>query len=734
MKKGLAILFAVLCLLLCACHRDTDTVPEKVTLTNGYSATPLSAPETIFAYYGIAPEVNSDGFSILSGNSLYRFAADGTYRDSISVPYPHDKDLSHQQVLALTDGSFLTLSESLDTRTYSLYHLDRNGDILQELSADGSDAALILDSTTLLGRANGEFYLFNNTTAIVYDEVLSEQRRFLLSFIPKGFRTLQKNGIEEIYLCDAMGSLYLLDGADGMTTALYVPEAFDGQHTAYAGEGYSYYLADAKGIYGVTGEEQTLLCDLGNSFLSYSALSDLYVLSPDVFLVKYKGTKTKIESYYLLTPADTETERSLLRIAWLSSDGNTLTWMQEMINDFNTSHTEYAVELVHYGKEGDLYKKENSVGYMQFQKDLLAGEAFDLYAMQSSNFGSLFSSMEKNGSFYDLSEFYDTMLPCMREAFQTDTGIFGLPYGARYMFLTAPADRDGSLQSMLTEIENCAKTEEDILCAYDLTWDILNVYMHSMPEQKYDTLEFVAFLQALKTIEQARDTRYGRLDAMQNTSSGYYLAPSVDSFWELVRMDHMKYVRLPLSNVGFLGVYKYLYDVPAHMTGFPTAQGGTALYGDVDTILSVPKNADLQGAKTFLTYYLSDTVQTDSRYTEQCLPVTESALQAVVSSARYFYYMTDIFNHINFAGYFGSRPSILEFSTINHPDYHEIILTDDEIDALCDLIRGAVLSTGQDDMVTQILSEELEPYFAGNRTAEATAEIIEKRAGIYLAE
>ena len=117
MIKGLAILLAVLCLLLCACHRDTDTAPEKVTLTNGYSATPLSAPETIFAYYGIAPEVNSDGFSILSGNSLYRFAADGTYRDSISVPYPHDKDLSHQQVLALTDGSFLTLSESLDTRT-----------------------------------------------------------------------------------------------------------------------------------------------------------------------------------------------------------------------------------------------------------------------------------------------------------------------------------------------------------------------------------------------------------------------------------------------------------------------------------------------------------------------------------------------------------------------------------------------------------------------------------------
>ena len=151
MKKGLAILFAVLCLLLCACHRDTDTAPEKVTLTNVYSAAPLSAPDTMRAYYGIAPEVNSDGFSILSGNSLYRFAADGTYRDSISVPYPHDKDLSHRQVLALTDGSFLTLSESLDTRTSSLYHLDRNGDILQELSADGSGRVIRMGQDILHG-------------------------------------------------------------------------------------------------------------------------------------------------------------------------------------------------------------------------------------------------------------------------------------------------------------------------------------------------------------------------------------------------------------------------------------------------------------------------------------------------------------------------------------------------------------------------------------------------------
>ena len=65
MKKGLAILFAVLCLLLCACHRDADTAPEIVTLTNVYSAAPLSAPEMQTDVSSYQPFVY--------GDSLYLF-------------------------------------------------------------------------------------------------------------------------------------------------------------------------------------------------------------------------------------------------------------------------------------------------------------------------------------------------------------------------------------------------------------------------------------------------------------------------------------------------------------------------------------------------------------------------------------------------------------------------------------------------------------------------------------
>ena len=112
------------------------------------------------------------------------------------------------------------------------------------------------------------------------------------------------------------------------------------------------------------------------------------------------------------------------------------------------------------------------------------------------------------------------------------------------------------------------------------------------------------------------------------------------------------------------------------------------------------------------------------------LPITETGLQKA-TEARYYYYRVD-FNAIRLHSKYPDKPLNPPTSTVT--DLVEAVLTDDEIDALRDLIRGAVLSTGQDDMVSQILSEELDPYFAGDRTAEATAEIIEKRAGIYLAE
>ena len=147
MKKGLAILFAVLCLLLCACHRDTDTAPETISLTNVYTAAPLSAPEMQADVSSCQPFVYGDSlylFDRIQNLYLYRFSLDGTYRDTIAVPSLHKESLSLRQALLLDNGDFLGLAKSITDDTYFLLQFRSDGSIVHRAAIEEGDSSLLL--------------------------------------------------------------------------------------------------------------------------------------------------------------------------------------------------------------------------------------------------------------------------------------------------------------------------------------------------------------------------------------------------------------------------------------------------------------------------------------------------------------------------------------------------------------------------------------------------------------
>ncbi|NLO48687.1 MAG: hypothetical protein GX111_10270, partial [Clostridiales bacterium] len=51
-----------------------------------------------------------------------------------------------------------------------------------------------------------------------------------------------------------------------------------------------------------------------------------------------------------------------------------------------------------------------------------------------------------------------------------------------------------------------------------------------------------------------------------------------------------------------------------------------------------------------------------------------------------------------------------------------------------ELIDACDLVWGKDDTITDIAKEELGPFFAGNRTARETANRIQSRVQLYVAE
>ncbi len=716
------ILLCTLALSLFACGKTADTdTPDTVVLTNVYKLTAPNAQGYDNAYYTDA-YVSGDTLYLSQGlntKQLYAFDGTGTLTQTASVSLS-EEDLSLRQVFPIENGYF-GFAENMETQTYFLVLCDFDGTVLAKTEPESAD------TQSIAGVANGAYYLVDNTTITVYDENLEPVKTIQLRFVPLSFRTVtEETGTDRVYLMDLNGSLYVLDTEKGSTETVFPSQST--MTAGFPGSGYDWYYLDENGIYGMSGATQTMLCGFGNSFLSFTDIKAFYALSPDRFFIRY-GDSPQSSKYMFLVPAEETVERVPLRIAWLSYGSNHLSLMRNIANDFNQSGTQYAVELVNYGKYGELYEKENSTPYQQFQKDLMAGEVYDLYAISAYHFGALFSSMEKNGTFADLTELYDDVLPGVRKAFETESGIFGLPYAITYQFLMTPADRGSSLDAMIDTAQGCLAQEDVILTDRDFTGEMVEVYAHSLGDMDFDTPQFTTFLEALKLFCETTDNRYGYLSTVSyDTYKELRPFTGGSKYWDMLRADHIKYAGLPLSGTELLGVYKRIYNVPAKMTGFPTADGKDAAYSNVSTLLAVPNNGNIAGAREFLRYYLSDAVQNDSFYLSLHFPLTESAL-AAATTARHFEYTIDQFGAIHISKTTSQTPSEAELLSGN-----VVSLTDAEVESFRDLIRTAVVSTGRDDMVTQIIAEELEPFFAGDRTAEDTAKIIQKRTSIYLAE
>ena len=61
-------------------------------------------------------------------------------------------------------------------------------------------------------------------------------------------------------------------------------------------------------------------------------------------------------------------------------------------------------------------------------------------------------------------------------------------------------------------------------------------------------------------------------------------------------------------------------------------------------------------------------------------------------------------------------------------------MTQEEVDQLVEMLKTFKNVVRYDDTLINIISEEAEPYFNGQKTASEVAQIIQNRAQIYLHE
>ena len=177
-----------------------------------------------------------------------------------------------------------------------------------------------------------------------------------------------------------------------------------------------------------------------------------------------------------------------------------------------------------------------------------------------------------------------------------------------------------------------------------------------------------------------------------------------------------------------------MFGEPVTYIGYPTSGGGSGTYMQASELYAITaKSSNKDGAWAFIENYLNQPFNDLYSYG---LPARKSALDDMVEKAMNVTYMTDE-NGEQILDENGNPIPEDGTSGISYGDweytYHTP--TEEEINILKELISVAEPSsaTGNDE-ITNIITEEAEAFFKGQKSVADVAGVIQSRVQVYVNE
>ena len=498
----------------------------------------------------------------------------------------------------------------------------------------------------------------------------------------------------------------------------------------YGGSGNNVLLSSSDKLYSmdvVSGESTALLswteCDINGGFITgvvADGTDKVLVLTSDYIAgpVGYElGILTK-------TPLDQMPQRTVLTLGMDYMDSN----FQRAVIKFNRNSDTYRVNIVNY--ESYNTQEDYTAGADQLDRDIISGSCPDILAVSSSKVGrytakgalaDLTPLMEKDGEFTQ-----DSLLSGPVKFFQEGDKLYGLPSGFNLQTMVASAKLVGDKTSWtMAELSQMAEGLPDgvRLTAYYTQADFLSVMTYQNLNQFVDygtascSFDSDAFRQLLNLAAKLPDT----YDT--GSADGVEMSAYDDDFSQVQRGDVLLTTEHVYDSDSIKTMYQlYNQDNGFVRIGFPTdgsSSGGMISIQNGLAISSRCKNQE--GAWAFLKTMLSDEVQG----TMWSLPVTVSAFDKVLEDAMKPNYYTD---------QNGNQVESTYSTYIGDTEYKIVPVTQDQAEDFKAYVNSASLCGDYDTDIMDIVTEEAGAFFAGDKTAEEAAKLIQNRVTTYLGE
>lgn len=435
----------------------------------------------------------------------------------------------------------------------------------------------------------------------------------------------------------------------------------------------------------------------------------------------YMGENSKAEAVYLTkTPYSEIPEREIitLGVMYTSQDVNSA------VINFNKSNDKYRIQVIDYGSDySDSEEYEDALA--RFNNALTSGKGPDIFDTNIINM----RMMAQKGVMEDLNSYLEAdgdikkedLFESVLNAYSVNGKLYCIPNGFYVETLIGKASEVGdtpgwTLDDLMALMES--KPEGTEILDYATREYILQICMMynidsfinwETGECNFDGEEFLKVLEFANQFESQEE---------------YVYDPDAPSTPSKIQDGTLMLMSTSFSSVQEYQMQSAMFGEPITMIGYPTTEGIGSVISGQNTYAMNSKSKNKEAAWEFLKYFLTEEYYEDNHVWG--FPTLISQYNKV--NEEYMtpeYYTDENGNQVEQSkGGWGWDDFYIDLYAA----------TQEEVDAVTELINSCDRTYSYDAQLIQIITEEAAPFFEGQKTAQDVSDIIQSRVKMYVNE
>ena len=434
-------------------------------------------------------------------------------------------------------------------------------------------------------------------------------------------------------------------------------------------------------------------------------------------------------------PYDSVPHKQPITMAVMYLDYN----VQDMIIDFNRHNPEYRIEVTDYS-EYDSDEKGSDAGLTKLNTEILSGNVPDLLCLNGLNYRQLASKgiLEdlypyiENDSELQISDFFPNVFKALEVDGKLCSTVSGFYINSAIGAASVVGDEPGwtyeQFNAALASMpEGCTAFDQyvtrDGILSTCLALDMADFVDWNSGKVSFDTPEFIQLLQFANSFPSEFD--WENFDWSQEESTENRLA-----------QGRQMLVQTSAYSIDDIFYNNYTQFLGGRITyvGYPTAHGTGNMISFSDSGYAMSSKTPYKDACwEFLRTFFTEDYQTRYVYS---LPSRLDVFDARAEEATTVQYQKDAGGHFLLDDDGEKIPVARSVMWNKDTQTTEGIyaLTEDQVQQIRELILTTTKVADYDQAILDIVKEQAAPFFAGQKTAEEVAKLVQSKANIYVNE